>query len=68
MTSQCQNRLPGVTQAVMGCDNVAQVEANCDLFDRTVKLTPEQMEKLHEAFHGIDPRVVNPGMWFNSKK
>ena len=60
--------LPGVTQAVMGCDNVAQVEANCDLFDRTVKLSPEQMEKLHEAFRGIDPRVVNPGMWFNSKK
>lgn len=22
-------------------------------------------EKLHEAFHGIDPRVINPGVWFN---
>lgn len=55
--------LPGVTQAVMGCDNVAQVEANCALFDRTVKLTSEQMKKLHDAFWDIDPRVVNPGAW-----
>ncbi len=59
--------LPGVTQAVMGCDNISQVEANCALFDRTVKLTAEQMKKLHEAFHGIDPRVINPSSWFNSK-
>lgn len=59
--------LPGVTQAVMGCDNVSQVEANCALFDRTVQLTTEQMDKLHDAFYNIDPRVVNPGSWFNSK-
>lgn len=57
--------LPGVTTAVMGCDNVKQVEDNCGLFDRTVKLSEKQMEMLHDAFRGIDPRVINPGVWFN---
>ena len=60
--------LPGVTQAVMGCDTADQVEANCKLFDQTVKLSDEQMNKLHDAFHGIDPRVINPGTWFNRMK
>ena len=60
--------LPGVTQAVMGCDTADQVESNCKLFDQTVKLTDEQMNKLHDAFRGIDPRVINPGMWFNRMK
>lgn len=60
--------LPGVTQAVMGCDTKEQVEANCKLFDQTVKLTDEQMKKLHDAFYDIDPRVINPGMWFNRMK
>ena len=60
--------LPGVTQAVMGCDTKEQVEANCELFDKTVKLTEEQLNKLHDAFKGIDPRVINPGMWFNKMK
>jgi hypothetical protein len=52
----------------MGCDTAEQVEANCKLFDETVKLTKEQMNKLHDAFHDIDPRVINPGMWFNRMK
>lgn len=60
--------LPGVTQAVMGCDTADQVESNCNLFDQTVKLSQEQMDKLHDAFRGIDPRVINPGMWFNRMK
>ena len=60
--------LPGVTQAVMGCDTADQVESNSKLFDQTVKLTDEQMNKLHDAFRGIDPRVINPGMWFNRMK
>ena len=60
--------LPGVTQAVMGCDTADQVESNCKLFDQTVKLSQEQMEKLHDAFRGIDPRVINPGTWFNRMK
>lgn len=57
--------LPGVTTAVMGCDNVKQVKDNCGLFDRTVQLSEKQMEMLHNAFRGIDPRVINPGVWFN---
>ena len=60
--------LPGVTQAVMGCDTADQVESNCNLFDQTIKLTQEQMDKLHDAFRGIDPRVINPGTWFNRMK
>ena len=60
--------LPGVTQAVMGCDTADQVESNCNLFDQTVKLSSEQMKKLHDAFCDIDPRVINPGMWFNRMK
>lgn len=55
--------VPGVTTAVMGCDNAAQVKANCDLFDKTVKLTDEQLSMLREAFADIDPRVINPGVW-----
>lgn len=57
--------VPGVTTAVLGCDNVGQLENNCALFEQTVQLTAEQLEELHEAFRGIDPRVINPGVWFN---
>ena len=60
--------LPGVTQAVMGCDTADQVESNCKLFDQTVTLSQDQLDKLHDAFHGIDPRVINPGTWFNRMK
>ena len=58
--------LPGVTCAVLGCDNEAQLAANCALFEKTVSLTAEQENKLREAFTGIDPRVINPGLWFNA--
>ena len=60
--------LPGVTQAVMGCDTADQVESNCKLFDQTVTLSQDQLDKLHDAFHGIDPRVINPGTWVNRMK
>ncbi len=56
---------PGVTCAVLGCDNAAQLESNCSLFDRTAILTDEQMEILHDAFREIDPRVPNPLAWNN---
>lgn len=55
--------VPGVTTAVMGCDTEKQVVSNCNLFDKTVKLSSEQFDLLHKAFTGIDPRVVNPGAW-----
>ena len=57
--------IPGVTTAVMGCDTAHQVRENCQLFDRTVKITEQQMNLLHDAFREIDPRVINPGVWFN---
>jgi len=57
--------VPGISTAVLGCRNIQQVERNCALFDQTVELTNDQMEVLHKAFHGIDPRVINPGLWFN---
>jgi hypothetical protein len=51
--------------AVLGCDNISQLEANCKLIDSTVELTNVHLEKLHDAFANIDPRVINPGVWFN---
>ena len=57
--------VPGVTTAVLGCDTPQQAAQNCDLFDQTVDLSNDQMEKIHQAFHGIDPRVINPGCWYN---
>lgn len=55
----------GITTAVLGCDNVRQLRDNINIFDETVKLTPYQWSKLYEAFRDIDPRVINPGVWFN---
>lgn len=57
--------IPGVTTAVLGCRNVRQVESNCELIEQVVPLTDEQLSKLHEAFAATDPRVTNPGVWFN---
>ena len=58
--------VPGVDTAVMGCDNAAQVAANCALFDKTVQLEKQQLDMLREAFADIDPRVINPGTWYNA--
>lgn len=57
--------VPGVTTAVMGCDTAKQVMDNCRLFDKAVPLTGHQLDLLHDAFCDIDPRVINPGVWFN---
>ena len=57
--------IPGVTAAVMGCDTARQVEENCALFDKSVRLTPEQLDMLRKAFVNIDPRVINPSTWYN---
>lgn len=57
--------VPGVTTAVLGCRNIEQVESNCKLIDQTMRLTQEQLTLLHEAFKDTDPRVTNPGVWFN---
>jgi aryl-alcohol dehydrogenase-like predicted oxidoreductase len=57
--------LEGISAAVLGVQTNEQMAQNCTLFEQARKLTPSQMEKLHEAFRGIDPRVINPGCWFN---
>lgn len=57
--------VPGVTSVVLGCQTIEQLENNCELIGQSVTLNAEQMERIHAAFHGIDPRVINPGCWFN---
>ena len=57
--------LPGVSAAVLGCQTTEQLEQNCTLFDGVRTLTQQEMQMLHDAFVGIDPRVINPGCWFN---
>lgn len=56
---------PGVTTAVLGCDNANQLQSNCSLFDQTVQLSSDQWQLLRQAFCEIDPRVINPGVWYN---
>ncbi len=55
--------VPGITAAVLGCDNIAQLEENARLFEQTVALTQEQLLALRQAFLQIDPRVVDPRIW-----
>lgn len=57
--------VPGVTTVVLGCQTLEQLDNNCELISQVKKLTDEQMMLLHEAFVDMDPRVVNPGVWFN---
>ena len=57
--------VPGVTTAVLGCDTAEQAAQNCQLVDQTISLSDEQMGLLRDAFRNIDPRVINPGCWFN---
>ncbi len=55
--------VPGVTSAVLGCDNPGQVEENARLFEKVVQLTSDQWAQLRQAFLDIDPRVVDPRIW-----
>ena len=57
--------VPAVSTVVLGCQTVEQLDENCAVMARVRALSPAQMEKLHAAFHGIDPRVIDPGKWFN---
>ena len=57
--------VPGVDTVVLGCQTLEQLDENCAVMARVHALSPAQMEKLHAAFHGIDPRVIDPGKWFN---
>lgn len=57
--------VPGVTSAVLGCQTPEQAADNCRLFEQAVPLDRGQMDRLHRAFRDVDPRVVNPGCWYN---
>lgn len=57
--------VPGVSTAVLGCDNTAQLDSNADLTEKTITLSQEQLTLIHDAFVEIDPRVINPGVWYN---
>ena len=57
--------VPGITAAVLGCDNVKQVIDNAELFNQTVQLTKTHWDMLRKAFLNIDDRVINPGKWYN---
>ena len=55
----------GVTGVVLGCQTPEQVEQNCKQVENAIPLSAAQIARLHEAFSGIDTRVINPGVWFN---
>ena len=55
--------VPGVTTVVLGCQIPEQVDANCRMIDEVQPLTQEQIQKLHDAFANIDPRVIDPTQW-----
>ena len=57
--------VPGITTVVLGCQTLEQLDSNCEMMDQVRTLTPEQMAKIREAFVDIDPRVINPAVWFN---
>lgn len=57
--------LPGITSLVLGCQTHEQLTENASLVDKIRKLSDKEMAKLADAFRNIDPRVINPKLWFN---
>lgn len=57
--------VPGICTAVLGCDNTKHLDLNADLINKTVSLTSEQLGIIQNTFGKIDPRVINPGVWYN---
>ena len=55
----------GVTSLVLGCQTLDQIDNNCEMIDAIRMLSAEEMQKIHEAFVNIDPRVIDPRCWFN---
>ena len=55
----------GVISVVLGCQIAAQVQDNCSLIEQVRPLNEEELAELHEAFADIDPRVIDPRLWFN---
>ena len=57
--------LPGITALVLGCQTTEQIDQNSAMINEVKKLTDEQMAKIRDAFLNIEPRVINPRLWFN---
>lgn len=55
--------LPAITTVVLGCQTPEQIESNCEMMNKVIKLTDSQMEKIHETFKNIDVKVINPTLW-----
>ncbi len=60
--------VPGITTVVLGCQTIEQVDSNCEMMDEVRYLSDAEMAKIREAFVNIDPRVINPNLWFNKAK
>ena len=58
--------VPGVDSLVLGCQRVEQLVSNCEMLGKARRLTEAEMNKIHEAFRDIDPRVTDPRRWFIS--
>ena len=56
----------GAASLVLGCQTTEQLNNNCEMIDAVRILTNEEMQKIHDAFADIDPRVTDPRCWFNS--
>ena len=56
----------GVSSVTLGCQTPEQIDSNCETLEKTRQLTNEEMSELHDAFTDIDPRVINPKLWFNA--
>ena len=59
--------IPGVTSLVLGCETPDQVAGNANQIGDTVTFGKADMERFHAAFSNLDPRVTNPGCWFNNR-
>ena len=56
----------GVATIVLGCQTIEQIISNVNLIDKVRKLSDGEMSMIRDAFLNIDPRVINPRLWFNA--
>lgn len=55
--------LPGISSLVIGCRNEQQMRSTIQQVDQAREFTPEQMEKIHNAFRDVPERVITPMLW-----
>lgn len=54
--------LPWIGGVVVGCETMAQVERNIELFARPT-LHPDEIQELEDALPGAPEDLLNPGKW-----